>query len=344
VARTFEWLLNEVGAKISIGAHFWSSEKAFFLKSLLEVRKGKMEFFDILRIRQIVGPDSRLPGKKSIPVAWNRGPALSNELRWWKGDPRLGASLASFYLHFEFVRECQNLGLEPFLPRYLGGVGFPHPKGGVFVCSRLTRQMIAEVTRNDASLRGLTLEHLLSRVWSVGDTWDSCSVEETLTWARTFFPDLLDVGPTYGVVGPDGDFWTPNFKVEVLNEQVSLEVFQAQVRYMRALPGNRRLVDFLEEFLSLRYNPWVRKKSPRVPSLAEISFRFREIRRGILTRHKYAVPKDGFYDPGKLQGLFERPRNRFWVTPIGDLPVPRSSLLERDYRYFRPGEILKLDS
>jgi len=334
--RRFEALLTLCGCKIGVGSHFGSSKRIFYTKNLLELsfKNGtpSISYIDILRIRQIVGPDSRLPGKKEIPTEWSRGPALSNELRWWKGDPYLGASLAAFYLHYSFIQRCQRAGIEPFLPRKLGGLGFPYfdPERIPIYSSRV-RKAVSHLTRDDTSLETTIASLFLEDFWNPRkfkkkkDAWKEW--ESTLglllgtdyNWGENLTREKF----LFFRIFPPGDvILIPNamFSKDKSTGQVPAHAYQAELKSK----GWKPLIDSLRDLKGYFKDPWDIEKNERVaPSIEEIGFRFRTFIKETAEKlwHGAKVPERTF-NRELLNTFLERIRWRFWYKPLSSLIVP----------------------
>lgn len=110
VCRRFEELLQDSGCILSPGQHIGSERFLHFCKCTYvyeETEKGpQISYVDLLRMKQLAGPESRLPRVKEVNPTFSRGVALSSELRWWwkRGCQRaFQSSLFAITMHWEFI-------------------------------------------------------------------------------------------------------------------------------------------------------------------------------------------------------------------------------------------------
>jgi hypothetical protein len=157
-------LLKLTGAKPSPGTNTLSKQFCIFTETLSWVPKpfqsNSMEWVDILKIIGLVDAKglNRMPSRKEVPRKFFRGLAYYLALRWWKGDPwrdavRKGLTIFGQYLLHDFIKACERLGLEPFLPNVFGGLNLPHPRGKELrhVKTR-TLRAVAYTLRDDCSV------------------------------------------------------------------------------------------------------------------------------------------------------------------------------------------------
>jgi hypothetical protein len=197
--RNFEALLNSVGAVISVGAHFASKEWGYYTKVIFRVSDGKVAPYDKLPARFLTGPQRTRPGERQIPPWWNIGPAIETGLSWFKaGVPERvnevdAAPWIAGYLNRGRVREMIKLGIEPFLPRELGGFGLISARGKFLAISGRGKAVWDALLRDDVSIKAFLLLHLASFIWSLDDSKKVASmVQDTVLFFREYYPSALD--------------------------------------------------------------------------------------------------------------------------------------------------------
>jgi hypothetical protein len=172
IFRIFEILAKSCGAIFSPGSHLQSRDSGIFTKQMAILHRSPSEglqfkFVDILRVRSLSGPDSRFPGQKMVPTCWVIGEALLMETRWWPTeDPHYSSAVKFlFWRYHEFIKRCVNCGIEIYLPKLFGGLGYPEFRGKPRIFQGKTKRMISIILKNDKSLK-----HLLN-LRSLGSLW-----------------------------------------------------------------------------------------------------------------------------------------------------------------------------
>jgi hypothetical protein len=198
-ARNFEALLNSVGAVISVGAHFASREWGFYTKCIFRVRDGKPSFYDYFPARFVTGAQRTRPGERQIPPWWNIGSATETGVSWFHaGDVTRRTEFdhafwVAGYFFRKPVRALLRQGIEPFLPRELGGFGLADAHGRFRAITGAGKAVWEALLRDDLSLKAFLHVHVASFVWALDpDQRVAAKVEETVLFLREYYPSSLD--------------------------------------------------------------------------------------------------------------------------------------------------------
>jgi hypothetical protein len=322
-ALIFENLLPLSGAIISPGVHFRSRSFGIYTKQFCRINRSdrSVSFVDILRIRSLTTPDSRLPGKKEIPPSWSRGSAAAKELSWWYTSEGHGKRIyrsSCLFLHWtyhEFLRYCHILGIEIFLPQSFGGLGYPHPEGKAKIFSGKTKRMLSIILRND-----LSISHLLSST-HLGSIWTGEASGELGRYVEKATKEFLEGLETSDIRNFESNLPEyPDFRsLRALADQVTLNtgMWKPLQDVVKEVSG--KLYDV--KSFSLRGG-----SINKVPSLASNARRFKAIRDEILSGDPYK------YKPLKIESFRELESRRDWkalslMVFVGDFDFLLPSLL-----------------
>jgi len=303
-ALIFENLLRLGGGIISPGVHFRSKTFGIYTKQFCHLNRDKRElsFVDILRVRALSTPDSRLPGKKEVPPSWSRGKAAFGELEWWLGDElrdKIYRSSSTFlsWRYFDFLKGARSLGIELYLPQPFGGLNYPYYRRDKIKLDGKTKRMLSILLRNDLSLSSLLKNWRLGSLWStdlsskmgevVAETLEGfLSDLDTSSYERFTFEDLPK--PTYP------RWW----EIDAYNKRIaSISNFKPLKEVIDEVSG--RLMDVA----SFNY-PGASLKG--VPSLRKVASRFQKIRNEILASDSYN------YQSLKIQDFRELGKRMDW--------------------------------
>lgn len=322
-ALIFEELVKMAGAIISPGVHFRSESFGIYTKQFCHLDKVKREihFVDILRVRSLSSPDSRLPGKKEVPLSWTRGTAASRETEWWTGSEEKDSIYRSscsylFWKYHEFIKRSRCLGLEIFLPQSFGGLGYPHWKREVRL-QGLTKRMLSILLKND-----LSLKHLM---WSthLGSVWDVKYHAPLGTWVRNCIDLLLESAQTHSYEFFNVDAPKPEYP-----KWWELDTYTSKITEM--LPEWKPLDVVLKDLEATLYDVGsYRFEGPtvlKVPSLKSVSRSFLAIRKKILDSDHYK------FLPLKITDFREVEKRRDWkrkslMVNTSEIPYLLPSLL-----------------
>jgi hypothetical protein len=139
--KNYVFFITLSGAIPSPGTNAFSDRYFTFTQYLAKYDKtlNKGEYIDVVRIISLVDEKgiNRSPALKETPRIWFRGSSYVLTMRYWNKNPwevsvRKGVYILFHYLCAEWLRRVSRLGLEPFLPSFLGGLGCPHPRGNEF--------------------------------------------------------------------------------------------------------------------------------------------------------------------------------------------------------------------
>jgi hypothetical protein len=169
LSRIYETVLSLSGGEISPGAHMESKEKGVFTEEFLQLVENRVEFIDIIYIKSLVGPRSRLPNTKEIPISWTRGSAAASTLKWFKPDNKARQAVAywTIWSNYDFITYMRKLKLEIYLPTSLGGRGFPYYKDEIYISSGKVKRALSYLLSRDESLDHLQQLESLASVWNV---------------------------------------------------------------------------------------------------------------------------------------------------------------------------------
>jgi hypothetical protein len=179
IMRSFQsWIFEEIlvsfGAEISKGSHFRSRSYGTFTEIGYEffAKNHRLSYIDTVKIKSLTTPDSRLPGKKEVPVLWNRGSAVTQGLKslTWTEEGKLRRKFLlsnAFYRYFRFINTLIAYGIPVHTPKALGGWGLDHYEGRNLQRSPgYYRRALKVLFRNDQSLDNLLDGTSLASIWS----------------------------------------------------------------------------------------------------------------------------------------------------------------------------------
>jgi len=170
VHRLYEWIVEGTGGQLSPGAHLNSRTHVVLCEQLAkrDTTTGKFSFVDIVYVKSLVGPRSRLPRIKETPVSWSRGTAAAATIRWFPLDNplRQGISLWTYWSNRDFVAYLRRLGIEPFLPPSFGGRGFPYYKSECRIYSGKVKRAVSVLLQNDESFEHYRDIVSLASIWA----------------------------------------------------------------------------------------------------------------------------------------------------------------------------------
>jgi hypothetical protein len=302
-ALIFESLLEAGGGIISPGVHFRSESFGFYTKQLCKLDRASrsLAFVDILRVRSLSSPDSRLPGKKEVPPSWSRGVAAFKELEWWKGgeyEESLYRSSCTFlfWKYSKFLKSATSYGLEVYLPQSFGGLNYPHYLREIRI-SGPTKRMLSILLRNDLSLDHLLKSHHLGSLFSA----DSESpmgrwVEEALEGLVSSAETRSFQGFPYSSPQPIYPKW---WTLEAVTNEITLN-------FPEWKPLDVVLKDISASLYDSASYRFAGPTIQGVPSLRSISSRFKRIRKAILDSDSYR------YAPLRIEDFRELEKRRDW--------------------------------
>jgi hypothetical protein len=210
--RNFEALLNSVGAVISVGAHFASQDFVFYAKSIYMKCEGKFTYYDIFPTRFVTGPQRTRPGERQIPAWWHIGSATETGVSWFHAgfESRKTEFDHAFWVAGWFfrkaIRNLLHMGIEPFLPRELGGLGFVSARRKFIAITPLGKAVWDMLLRDDVSVKAWLLLHIASFVWSLApDAKRATMLESATLFFRMYYPSALDGFSDAMRAGPDTD-------------------------------------------------------------------------------------------------------------------------------------------
>jgi len=282
-ALLFEGLLPMGGAIISPGVHAKSRNLGTYTKQvcILDRVQKRFRFLDILRVRSLSTPDSRLPGKKEVPPSWSRGIAASKELAWWKDPVYAGACTYLHWRYAEFLRLVISLKIEPWVPRKFGGLEYPHYKRELKFLSPKTPRMISILLRADYNVSNLLSMERLGGLWDPQYSGDLGRKSDEVVSAVLAQCDFTHIERARADGLLDG------VPVEVYPQWWTLTPIEEKLKESSWFP----LKDFLQDLRGLvqgqlSWNselPAIQK----VPSLRAVARKFHKLRQEILSRDTY---------------------------------------------------------
>jgi len=286
-ALLFERLLPFGGAIISAGVHMRSASFGTYTKQMcfLDRKSKKLRFLDILRVRSLSTPDSRLPGKKEVPPSWSRGIAASRELAWWTGPVYAGASTYLWWRYHEFLESAIRLKIEPWLPRKFGGLEFPHFRKEIQFLSPKTSRMLSILFRSDYNI-----ENLLS-LESLGSLWDPSYSGDLGKKTNKVVKYVLSRGSFMNIERARADGFLNGVETEIYPKWWTLAPIEERMKEHGWMPLKDYLSDLRGQVQGLLSWSSDLPAIEKVPSLRAISRKFLQTRSKILSRDSHVYQK-----------------------------------------------------
>jgi len=132
------------GGRFSTSVDYLSKRYGVFTEHffLLEGKGFEFHWLDYIPVRSFCKPVSRLPGEKDLPPWVSQGSALSSALRYQTGTQFYSDYvLWGSHVYRDTIKQLWGAGLEPYLPKALGGLGFPYWKTELFIRGPTKRAM-----------------------------------------------------------------------------------------------------------------------------------------------------------------------------------------------------------
>jgi hypothetical protein len=271
--RNFEALLVSVGAVISLGAHYASRKWGFYTKCIFRVSDGKFSYYDYFPVRFVTGPMRTKPGERQIPAWWNIGTSCETGVSWFRqGDPARVSEYDHAYwiagwLFRKPIRKMLSAGVEPFLPRELGGFGLISAKGRFIAITARGKAVWDMLLRDDVTVKAWLLLHLASFVWSLNqDAKCAEMVRGAIAFLRNYYPQCLD-----GFKGSESEkeFGDPGNPLGIARDP--------------SLPYS--LTEAVSAFNAGRFPPYadVSENSEKTPAMWRIALRFKNLAKAVWT-------------------------------------------------------------
>jgi hypothetical protein len=138
----------------------------------LDFKRCNVYYLDSVKVKSLTTPEDRLPGKKEVPVLWNRGSAVSDglkSLQWQEKNIQKRQCLLSnaYYRYYNFIQMLIAFGIPPHMPKGLGGWGLDHYKGkNLRRTTGKYRAALKVIFRDDQSVNNLLDTESMGSIWS----------------------------------------------------------------------------------------------------------------------------------------------------------------------------------
>jgi hypothetical protein len=113
--------------EFSSSTDFISRSHGLFTEKFFKIfpESGQIDWIDSIPIKALSKPTTRLPDSKNLPSWATAGPAAEAALRYVNKETYRELSLWVNHVYKDMILLAWRKGMEPYLPTYLGGLGFP---------------------------------------------------------------------------------------------------------------------------------------------------------------------------------------------------------------------------